>query len=70
MGTTRYTIDVDDKFQDTLERLVKETSATTKAEVLRRALATYDLLNERTRDANQQVVIRSGNKETIVGIPK
>ena len=68
--TTRFTIDVDDKFTKTLDRLVQDTSATTKAEVIRRAIATYDYLAQNAKDS-RQVVIRDDNSkaETKVVIP-
>ena len=40
----RFTIDIDDKFNDTLNTLVRETSASTKAEVIRNAIAVYSYL--------------------------
>lgn len=45
----RYTIDFDDQFDDTLADLVKNTDATTKAEVIRRAVASYAYLKKQQR---------------------
>jgi predicted transcriptional regulator len=45
----RYTIDFDDEFDKTLAELVKSTNATTKAEVIRRAVASYSYLKNQQR---------------------
>ena len=42
----RYTIDFDDKFDKTLSDLLKSTDATTKADVIRRAVASYSYLKK------------------------
>jgi len=42
----RYTIDVDDNFDQTLNELVRTTPATTKADVIRRAVASYKYLKD------------------------
>jgi hypothetical protein len=54
----RYTIDFDDQFDETLSELVKMTDATTKADVIRRAVASYSYLKKQQRQ----------NKETKVAI--
>lgn len=43
MKTTRYTVDLDAEFDNTLSRLAEQ-KGTTKAEIIRRALATYSFL--------------------------
>lgn len=43
MKTTRYTIDLDKNFDETLSALAQRKS-TTKAEIIRRALATYSYI--------------------------
>jgi hypothetical protein len=45
----RYTIDIDDEFDKTLTELIKNTDATTKAEVIRRAVASYSYLKKQQR---------------------
>ncbi|HXI42863.1 MAG TPA: ribbon-helix-helix protein, CopG family [Bryobacteraceae bacterium] len=45
----RFTIDIDDEFDKTLSELVKNTDATTKAEVIRRAVASYSYLKKQQR---------------------
>lgn len=45
----RYTIDIDDEFDKTLAELIKNTDATTKAEVIRRAVASYSYLKKQQR---------------------
>jgi metal-responsive CopG/Arc/MetJ family transcriptional regulator len=45
----RYTIDFDNDFDKTLEELVKTTGATTKAEVIRRAVASYSYIKKQQR---------------------
>lgn len=40
----RYTIDFDDKFGKSLSDLLESTDATTKADVIRRAVASYSYL--------------------------
>ena len=45
----RYTIDIDDEFDKTLSELIQNTDATTKAEVIRRAVASYSYLKRQQR---------------------
>ncbi len=45
----RYTIDFDDRFDETLSELIKTTDATTKADVIRRAVASYSFLKKQQR---------------------
>jgi Arc/MetJ-type ribon-helix-helix transcriptional regulator len=46
----RYTIDFDEEFDRTLTELVKKTDATTKADVIRRAVASYSYLKKQQRE--------------------
>ncbi len=46
----RYTIDFDEEFEKTLTDLVKNTDATTKADVIRRAVASYSYLRKQQRE--------------------
>ena len=45
----RFTIDIDDEFDKTLSELVENTDATTKADVIRRAVASYSYLKKQQR---------------------
>ncbi len=51
----RYTIDFDDTFDKTLNDLMKDTDAKTKAEVIRRAVASYKYLKSQESDAKVSV---------------
>ena len=51
----RYTIDFDDTFDKTLNDLMKDTDARTKAEVIRRAVASYKYLKSQDNDAKVSV---------------
>jgi hypothetical protein len=53
----RYTIDFDDKFDDALNSLVNSTQATTKADVIRRAVASYKYLKDETSNDNANLSI-------------
>jgi hypothetical protein len=44
----RYTIDFDDTFDTALNSLVQSTQATNKADVIRRAVASYKYLKDQT----------------------
>ena len=55
MSTRRYTIDLDPKFDATLSSLATQ-KGTTKAEIIRRALATYTFLNQKTQERDGQQV--------------
>ena len=52
----RYTIDFDKEFDKTLTDLIGTTDATTKAEVIRRAVASYSYLKKEQR-ANKEAKI-------------
>lgn len=59
----RYTIDFDDDFDKTLTELVKNSDATTKADVIRRAVATYSYLkNAQKENKNAKVAITENDK--------
>jgi hypothetical protein len=55
-GMPRYTIDFDKEFDKTLTDLVETTDATTKADVIRRAVASYSYL-KKEQMANKGVKI-------------
>lgn len=62
----RYTIDFDDDFEKTLSDLVKNTNAPTKAEVIRRAVASYSYLKKQQRqDDDLKVSITDKNNKVI-----
>jgi hypothetical protein len=52
----RYTIDFDKEFDKTLSDLLDNTDATTKADVIRRAVASYSYLKKQQR-ANKDAKI-------------
>lgn len=59
----RYTIDFDDDFDKTLTDLIGTTDATTKADVIRRAVASYSYLKKQQRaNKDAKVVITSDDK--------
>ena len=59
----RYTIDFDNDFDKTLTELVKTTDATTKADVIRRAVASYSYLKKQQRaNKDAKVVITDADK--------
>jgi predicted transcriptional regulator len=61
----RYTIDFDDEFDKTLTDLVKNSDATTKAEVIRRAVATYNYLKKAQKAGkNAKIAITEDDKVT------
>lgn len=66
----RYTIDFDDHFDKTLTDLVKTTDATTKADVIRRAVASYSYLKKQQHaHKDAKVVITDDdqlNKEIVL----
>ena len=68
----RFTIDIDDTFNNTLSSLVNETSATTKAEVIRNAVAVYNYLKLNTKEADGAQIVKMPTKtggESRVLIP-
>jgi hypothetical protein len=66
----RYTIDFDKEFDKTLTDLVDTTDATTKADVIRRAVASYSYLKKAQRENKDAklVVTDNGklNKEIVL----
>lgn len=59
----RYTIDFDDKFDQTLSDLLKSTGATTKADVIRRAVASYSYLKKEQQAApDAKIAITENDK--------
>jgi predicted transcriptional regulator len=65
LSMPRYTIDFDDDFDKTLTDLVKNSDATTKADVIRRAVATYSYLKKAQQaNKNAKVAITQDDKVT------
>lgn len=67
LSMPRYTIDFDKEFDKTLSDLVASTDATTKADVIRRAVASYSFLKNsrrktRTPRLSSPTTINSGRK--------
>jgi hypothetical protein len=59
----RYTIDFDKDFDKTLTDLVDSTDATTKADVIRRAVASYGYLKKQQREnKDAKIVITDDDK--------
>jgi predicted transcriptional regulator len=59
----RYTIDFDKEFDKTLSELVETTDATTKADVIRRAVASYGFLKKQQREnKNAKIVVTDDDK--------
>jgi hypothetical protein len=57
----RYTIDFDDKFDKTLSDLLASTDATTKADVIRRAVASYSYLKKAQQENKDAKVVVTDN---------
>jgi hypothetical protein len=63
LSMPRYTIDFDDKFDRTLSDLLESTDATTKADVIRRAVASYSYLKKAQQEnKNAKVVVTDNAK--------
>lgn len=68
MKTTRYTIDLDEKFDQTLSGLAAE-KGTTKAEIIKRALATYSFISGQTpADSDRKVSITTSDDKVLKDI--
>jgi hypothetical protein len=52
----RYTIDFDDSFDKVLNDLVRSTGSSTKADVIRKAVASYKFLKTETPEASEKKV--------------
>jgi hypothetical protein len=53
----RYTIDFDKQFDKTLTDLLDTTDATTKADVIRRAVASYSYLKKQQRENKDAKIV-------------
>ena len=65
----RYTIDFDDKFDTILTNLVEETDATTKADVIRRAVASYKYLKDNTKPGEPVTITDKDNVVNRIMLP-
>ena len=65
----RFTVDLDDKFDSILTELVKTTAATTKADVIRRAVASYKYLKDNTKDGEPVSIVDKNNVAKDVMLP-
>jgi predicted transcriptional regulator len=62
----RFTIDFDNDFDKTLSDLVKNTDATTKADVIRRAVASYSFLKKQQKaNRDSKLVIADQNDKVL-----
>jgi hypothetical protein len=64
----KYTIDFDDAFNNTLEDLKETTDATTKADVIRRAVASYKVLKSESAPKDQKISITSKDGKILKDI--
>ncbi len=64
---TRITLDLSDDAYSLLENLAQ---GTTKADVLRRAIALFEIANDARRAGNRMAIVDAGGKvvTTIVGV--
>jgi hypothetical protein len=63
LSMPRYTIDFDKNFDKTLSELVETTDATTKADVIRRAVASYSYLKKQQQsNKDAKIVITDDDK--------
>lgn len=63
----RYTIDFDNTFDDTLKDLMKSTDAKTKADVIRRAVASYKYLkSQETSDKKVSIKGKDGKVKDVI----
>lgn len=59
----KYTIEMDDRFSQTLDELQKSTDATTRADVIRRAVASYKALKDAApKGSDKNISITTGDK--------
>jgi hypothetical protein len=65
MKTTRYTIDLDKAFDDKLADLAQQ-KGTTKAEIIKRALATYSFINGQVPDNSDKKVSITSKDDRVL----
>lgn len=59
---SRFTIDLDDEFDKKLSELQGRTGASSKADVIRKAVASYDFLKGQVASDGTNVSITKGNR--------
>lgn len=64
----KYTIDFDDAFNHTLEELKDTTDATTKADVIRRAVAAYKVLKSESSPQDQKISVTTSDGKILKDI--
>ena len=65
MKTTRYTVDLDATFDNTLSALASQ-KGTTKAEIIKRALATYKVLSAQTPSESGMKVSITDSQDKVL----
>ena len=65
MKTTRYTIDLDKNFDNTLSALA-ESKNTTKAEIIKRALATYSYISGQAPTGSDRKLSITGSDDRVL----
>jgi hypothetical protein len=68
---TRLQFDFNEAMLDLLNRIRNETNATTRAEVVRRAVSLYALLWDEFQDGKQLLIVdnKSGEKQRVILAP-
>ena len=61
----RFSIDVDSAFDKTLNDLVASTDATTKADVIRRAVASYKYLKDELKEDQSSKISLTDSKGNV-----
>lgn len=64
----KYTIEFDDSFDKTLDQLKDSTDAKTKADVIRRAVASYKVLKSESAPDNQKISITTDDGKILKDI--
>ena len=65
MKTTRYTIDLDRNFDETLSALAQRKN-TTKAEIIKRALATYSYISGQILPDSDRKLSITGSNDVVL----
>jgi hypothetical protein len=65
----RYTIDIDENFDKVLNELVNTTDSTTKADVIRRAVASYKYLKDNTAEGQKVSIVGKDNQKKEIILP-
>lgn len=65
LSMPRFTIDFDDEFDKTLSELVRTTDATTKADVIRRAVASYSFLKKQQKANKDAKIVITDDEDKV-----